>query len=178
MKQQSLTSGTLVKSLFSFKSALIFAALLLGFLSSYSSSLYMSSNTRGLTEDKLKSTMMSLKNHFPSLQPSIIKKLGGAFSRLKMPGEPIVFMLLYNDANKQTTDCLAFYTSLLAKQHIFTDSNHGLWMNGSEWSSYSDADHEELLYNKVYININSIQIIKSQQTILNSYRSLFIIILS
>jgi len=95
---------------------------------------------------------MSIKDNFPSLQPGIIKKLGGAFTRLQMPGEPIVFMLLHNDANKQTTDCLASYASVLAKQYIFTDSKQGLWMNGSEWSSYSDVNHEDLLYEKVYIN--------------------------
>lgn len=107
------------------------------------------SNSNGLSKDKLITTMMSLKNHFPSLQQGMIKKLGSAFSRLQTPGEPIVFMLLHNDANKQTTDCLASYASISAKQHIFTNSVHSLWINGSEWTSYSKRDHEDLFYEKL-----------------------------
>lgn len=150
-RQQNRTADNLMKSLFSFKSGLIIAALLVGVLSKECYNFYAitGTNTNGLSEDKLKSTMMSLKNHFPSLQQSMIKKLGGAFSRLRSPGEPIVFMLLHNDANKQTTDCLASYASISAKQHIFTNSKDGLWLNGSEWTSYSDIDSEDLLYEKL-----------------------------
>lgn len=111
---------------------------------------FSSSNTNNLNDDYLKSTMRSLKSEFPSLQQSIINKLGGALLRLKKPGEPIVFMLLHDDTNKKTTDCLVSHTSNMAKKYIFTNSQKSLWMNGSEWTSYSDFDHEDLLYKKVY----------------------------
>lgn len=106
-----------------------------------------------VSEDKLKFTITRLKNQFPSLQHSILKKISGAFIRLKTPGEPFVFLLLHDDTNKKTTDCLASYTSILAKQHIFTNTTKSLWMNASEWTEYSEHDsmHHDLIYEKVYI---------------------------
>lgn len=151
VKQQDRTADTPRKSFRSYTFIIIIvASLLAGYLFNEFDNLYNYSNTNGLSEDKLKYTMTSLKNHFPLLQKSMIKKLGGALARLQIPGEPIVFMLLHNDDNKQTTDCLASYASASAKQYIFTKSNYGLWMNGSEWVGYSDLDHEDLLYKKVY----------------------------
>jgi len=127
----------------------IFSALALVF-GSQISDYFNTSNTNSLSDDYLKSTMRSLKSEFPSLQQSILNKLGGALLRLKKPGEPVVFMLLHDDTNKKTTDCLVSHASNMAKKYIFTNSQKSLWMNGSEWTSYSDFDHEDLLYKKVY----------------------------
>lgn len=157
VKQHNRTADTPRKSFSSYTFVLIIMASLLGgYLFSNFDNL-SKTNKNDLSKEKLMFTMMSLKNHFPSLQQSMIKKLGGAFTRLQTPGEPIVFMLLHNDANKQTTDCLASYASVSAKKYIFTNSTQGLWMNGSEWTSYSDRDDEDLFYEKVYININIMQ---------------------
>ncbi|KAL4098408.1 hypothetical protein QTP88_023028 [Uroleucon formosanum] len=153
VKQQDRTADTPRKSFRSYTFIIIVVvSLLAGYffrLFNEFDNLYNYSNSHGLSEDKLKSTMMSLKNHFPLLQKGMIKKLGGALARLQTPGEPIVFMLLHNDDNKQTTDCIASYASASAKQYIFTKSNYGLWMNGSEWAGYSDLIHEDLLYKKL-----------------------------
>lgn len=124
---------------------IISLALVLGVIGSEISEYFNTSNI-----DNLKSTMRSLKNEIPSLQQSILNKLGGALLRLEKPGEPIVFMLLHDDTNKKTTDCLVSHASHMAKKYIFTNSKKSLWMNGSEWTSYSDFDHEDLLYKKVY----------------------------
>lgn len=100
--------------------------------------------------DKLKSTIKGVQEQFPSLQPSLLKKMDSGFFRLKSPGEPFVLMLLHDNTNKQTTDCLASYTSFAAKQNIFTNTMESLWLNGSEWSQYSDnVDNKNLLYDKV-----------------------------
>lgn len=112
------------------------------------------SNDNSVSEDKLKFTIIGLKDQFPSLQHSILlKKMNGAFIRLKTPGEPFVFLLLHDDTNKKTTDCLASYTSILAKQHIFTNTTKSLWMNASEWTEYSEHDsmYQDLIYEKVYV---------------------------
>lgn len=102
-----------------------------------------------ISEEKLLSTFSKLKDQFPSLQRGLLKKISGAFSRLKSPGEPFVLLLLHDDTNKKNTDCLASYTSIIAKQNIFTDTPKSLWMNASEWSQYSDRDDQNLLNEKV-----------------------------
>lgn len=102
-----------------------------------------------LNEDKLKITFTKIRDHFPSLKKGLLKKINGAFTRLKTPGEPFVLLLLLDDTNKRTTDCLASYTSILAKQNIFTDTSKSLWMNASEWAPYTDNDNLDLLYEKV-----------------------------
>lgn len=146
VRRRNRTADAPRKSLFSLKFFLrIVSSLILGYLLSN----YLTANTNGLSKEKLRSTIISLKNQFPSLQRGMLKKLNGAFSRLQTPGEPIVFMLLHNDVNKKTTDCLVSYASISAKTYIFTDSPKGLWMNGSEWTSYSDLNHEDLLYEKL-----------------------------
>lgn len=161
VKQHNQTADTPRKSFWSyiFVLIIIIVSLLGGYLSNNIDNFYKYPNTNGLSTDKLKTTMMSLKKHFPSLQQSMIKKLGGAFMRLQTPGEPIVFMLLHNDANKQSTDCLASYASISAKQNIFTNSEHGLWMNGSEWTSYSDRDHEDLFYEKLNVPLEKNEVL-------------------
>lgn len=106
-------------------------------------------NKSMISEEKLISIISKLKEQFPSLQRSLLKKINGAFLRLKSPGEPFVLLLLHDDSNKKTTDCLASYTSIIAKQNIFTDTPKSLWMNASEWSQYSDQDDQNLLNEKV-----------------------------
>lgn len=106
-------------------------------------------NKSVISEDKLKSIILKLKDQFPSLQRGLLKKINGAFSRLKSPGEPFVLLLLHDDSNKKTTDCLASYTSIIAKENIFTNTSDSLWMNASEWSQYSDQDDQNLLNEKV-----------------------------
>ncbi|VVC37093.1 Hypothetical protein CINCED_3A018416 [Cinara cedri] len=91
----------------------------------------------------------SFKVKFPSLQLTLLKKLASAFSRLNTPGEPFVFLLLHDDSNKITTDCLASFTSILAKENIFTNSKNSLWINASEWTPYSDLDNKDLLFKKL-----------------------------
>jgi len=157
VKQHNRPADTPRKSFWSYTFVLIIVVSLLGGYLSNNFENIFKTNTNGLSKDKLKTTMTLLKNHFPSLQQGMIKKLGGAFTRLQTPGEPIVFMLLHNDANKQTTDCLASYASFSAKKYIFTNSAQGLWMNGSEWTSYSNLDDEDWFYEKVYTNINIMQ---------------------
>lgn len=119
-----------------------------------------------MSEDSLKDTLMKLKNQFPSLQnTSLLKKMNGAFLRLKTPGEPFVFLLLHDDANKKTTDCLASYTSIVAKEKIFTNTTKSLWMNASEWTQYSDQENQDLLHEKVtYLNCTS----KKQYFLINN----------
>lgn len=102
--------------------------------------------------NKLKSTIKEVQNQFPSLQQSLLKKLSGGFSRLKKPGEPFILLLLHDDMNKKNTDCLASYTSIMAKQNIFTTTTKSLWLNGSEWSQYSDNTYnQDILNEKVII---------------------------
>jgi hypothetical protein len=132
----------------------------------YSQTLYIYFNTEYLTdlsEVQLKSTMELLENQLPLLeqQQSILKKLNGAFSRLRKPGEPIIFMLLHDEANKKTTDCLASYASISAKKYIFKNSSKSLWIDGSEWTNYTDLNQEHLLYEKVitFDNCTNIHII-------------------
>jgi len=122
------------------------AMIIVGLFVSY---LFTSSVTNPVSDDKLKSTIVKLKDQFPSLQHNLLKKIGGAFLRLKTPGEPFVFLLLHDDENKKTTDCLASYTSIIAKQNIFTNTSKSLWMNASEWTQYSEQDNPDLLYEKV-----------------------------
>jgi len=97
----------------------------------------------------LKFTITKLKDQFPSLRVDLLKKIVSAFKRLKTPGEPFVFLLLHDDTNKKTTDCLASYTSVVAKQNIFTNTSKSLWMNASEWAHYSDHDGQNLIHEKV-----------------------------
>ncbi|XP_026809238.1 uncharacterized protein LOC113551280 [Rhopalosiphum maidis] len=129
-----------------------------------------SSNTEYFTvlsAVQLKSTMELIENQLPpsKQQQSILKKLNGAFSRLQKPGEPIIFMLLHDDANKKTTDCLASYASISAKQYIFTNSSKSLWIDGSEWSSYTDVNQEHLLYEKLTtsLEINEVLVLENLQ---------------
>jgi len=127
----------------------VLISLLLGYIFRLNYFKSSSDNTNDLSESKLAFTMTRLKNQFPSLHVSLLKKIGGAFKRLKTPGEPFVFLLLHDDTNKKTTDCLASYTSIVAKQNIFTNTTRSLWMNGSEWIHYSDHDDQGLIQEKV-----------------------------
>lgn len=102
-----------------------------------------------INEDKLNMTMTRLKNHFPALQPSLMKKMNGGFKRLKKPGEPFVLLLLHDDSNKMTTDCLASYTSIVAKQNIFTNTAKSVLMDASEWTTHSADADKDSLYGKV-----------------------------
>lgn len=102
-------------------------------------SVFNNENSLTLNEHKLKSIVKSLKVKFPS-QQSIMNKMNSAFIRLKSPGEPFVLLLLHDDNNKMTTDCLALSLSFEAKQNIFTNTSKSLWMNGSEWTQYSTDD--------------------------------------
>ncbi|XP_025193408.1 uncharacterized protein LOC112593256 [Melanaphis sacchari] len=148
MRSHAQTAGASRNILTKFQIILVTVFLVLGILLPNFLNTNIS-NTNGLSEDKLKSTLLLLKSQFPSLQRSILNKLSGAFSRLQKPGEPIVFMLLHDDTNKKTTDCLASYASFSAKKYLFTNSQKSLWMNGSEWNSYSDFNHQDLLYEKL-----------------------------
>uniref|UniRef100_A0A2S2PA79 Transmembrane protein n=1 Tax=Schizaphis graminum TaxID=13262 RepID=A0A2S2PA79_SCHGA len=114
-----------------------------------------------LSENQLKSTMELLENKLSSSeqQQSILKKLNGAFSRLREPGEPIIFMLLHDDASKKTTDCLASYASISAKKHIFTNSSKSLWIDGSEWTSYTDLNQDNLLYEKLTTSLEENEVL-------------------
>lgn len=121
--------------------------IIIGLVVSY---LFAASPNNQVSDDKLKTTIAKLKDQFPSLQHNLLKKISGAFLRLKTPGEPFVFLFLHDDNNKRTTDCLALYTSILAKQNIFTNTSKSLWMNASEWAQYSHQDNPDLLYEKVF----------------------------
>lgn len=123
--------------------------ILLGFCLGGLHQYYNGSTSVDLNEDKLKVTVTKLKDHFPSLRKGLLKKINGAFIRLRTPGEPFVLLLLHDDTNKKTTDCLASYTSILAKQNIFTNTTKSLWMNASEWAPYTDNDNQDLLNEKV-----------------------------
>lgn len=103
-----------------------------------------------LNNANLKSTINDIMDKLPSLEQGLLKKLKSAFSRLKTPGEPFVFLLLHDDTNKNTTDCLALHTSIMAKKRIFTNTMKSLWINASDWSSYSDHETDNL-YKKVII---------------------------
>lgn len=128
--------------------------ILLAFLIPYFNIIQFSSNNSdnnlSVNEDKL---LITINNKFPSLQQSVLKKMNGAFKRLKTPGEPFVFLFLHDDTNKKTTDCLASYTSILVKQNIFTRTTKSLWMNASEWTEYSENDlvERDLINEKVYV---------------------------
>lgn len=135
---------------YSYWALLIFTIILafsLPFL--YSWIMTNSENKSMISEEKVRSTISKLKDQFPSIQKSLLKKIGGAFLRLKSPGEPFILLLLHDDTNKKTTDCLASYTSIVAKQNIFTDTPKSLWMNASEWTQYSDKNDQDLLNEKV-----------------------------
>lgn len=137
----------------------VILSLVFGVIGSQISNYFNTSNA-----DNLKFTMRSLKSKFPSLQQSILNKLGGALLRLEKPGEPIVFMLLHDHTNKRTTDCLVSHASNLAKKYIFTNPQKSLWMNGSEWTSYSDFDHEDLLYKKLITPLeNNVLVLENLQ---------------
>lgn len=108
--------------------------------------------SNAISDDTLKFTVMKLKKQFPSLQQQLLKKINAAFLRLKTYDEPFVFLLLHDDKNKKTTDCLASFTSSVAKQNIFTNTTKSLWMNASEWVQYSNPDDLDLFYEKVTNN--------------------------
>lgn len=117
----------------------LLALFFLPFFSSEIYSMFSNGNHLSLSENTLKSIVTNLKVKFPS-QQSILKKMNGAFLRLKSPGEPFIFLLLHDDTNKMTTDCLALSLSIEAKQNIFTSTAKSLWMNGSEWTQFSAHD--------------------------------------
>jgi len=150
MRRQARTADTPKKSRHFVQGSLLMLFMLIAGMSAGYYLDPFNSNSNSLSKVKLKSTMMSLKTQFPSLQQGLLKKLSGAFTRLRKPGEPIVFMLLHDDTNKKSTDCLVSYASVSAKKYIFTNSLKSLWINGSDWASYSDEEHENLLYEKVY----------------------------
>lgn len=106
-------------------------------------------NKNIINQDMLRSTISQLKNQFPTLQPSLWRKMNGGFERLKTPGEPFVLLLLHDDTNKKTTDCLASYLSNVAKKNIFSSTTNGVWMNASEWTTYSSHDDANLINEKV-----------------------------
>lgn len=110
---------------------------------------YDNSNNPAITATTLKSTLERLSYQFPSLKKSFLKKVNGAFLRLKTPGEPFIFLLLHDDSNKKSTDCLASYTSYIAKKNIFTKTVKSLWMDASEWIQYSNSSDKDLLHHKV-----------------------------
>lgn len=128
---------------------MVFVSFLLGFV--FNLDFFKSSDdiVNDVSEAKLAITFKRLKDQFPSLHVSLLKKIGSAFKRLKTPGEPFIFLLLHDDTNKKTTDCLASYTSIVTKQNIFTNTTKSLWMNASEWSHYSDRVNQDLIYKKV-----------------------------
>lgn len=119
---------------------------IIGFCMAYVST---PTESNAISEDTLKFTVMKLRKQFPSLQQQLLKKIKAAFLRLKTHDEPFVFLLLHDDKNKKTTDCLASYASSVAKQNIFTNTSKSLWMNASEWVQYSDPDDLDLFYEKV-----------------------------
>jgi len=127
----------------------VFVSFLFGFVCRVDFFKSSNDNANDVSEAKLTITFKRLKDQFPSLHVSLLKKISGAFKRLKTPGEPFVFLLLHDDTNKKTTDCLASYTSIVAKQNIFTNTTKSLWMNGSEWTHYSDHDNQNLIYEKL-----------------------------
>lgn len=104
-----------------------------------------------LNSENISSMVNDIKDKLPSIEQGLLKKLKSGLSRLKTPGEPFIFLLLHDDANKKTTDCLVSRTSILAKQYIFTNTAKSLWINASDWTSYSDHDNEDLLYEKVIV---------------------------
>jgi hypothetical protein len=122
---------------------------LLAILSFFIIPLFTNSNDLAITVTTLKSTLERLNNTFPSLNKSFLKKVNGGLLRLKKPGEPFVFLLLHDDSNKKATDCLASYTSSIAKKNIFTKTMKSLWMNASEWVPYSSSSDLDLLHKKV-----------------------------
>lgn len=109
----------------------------------------VNSNNPAITT--LNPTLERINNQFPSLNKKFLKKVKGGLLRLKEPGEPFVFMLLHDDSNKKATDCLASYTSSIAKKNIFTKTIKSLWMNASEWVPYSSSSDLDLLHNKVIV---------------------------
>lgn len=115
----------------------------------FSTILFGNSNDPVITTTTLKFTLERLNEQFPSLKKSFVKKVNGALLRLKMPGEPFIFLLLHDDSNKKATDCLASYISLIAKENMFTKTVKSLWMNASEWVQYSSPSDLDLLHNKV-----------------------------
>lgn len=129
---------------------LVFVMVVVGvFIHLWASLHYYKEITPMISEDELKFTITKLKDKFPTLQRGLLKKIGGALTRLKSPGEPFVLLLLHDDTNKKTTDCLASYTSIVAKQNIFNDTPKSLWMDASEWAQYSTQDVQEILHEKV-----------------------------
>lgn len=119
-----------------------------GYFANY---IFSMKNDPNLSIDKSKLLIEDLKNKFPSLQQSLLKKLRSAFMRLKTNGEPCIFLLIHDDTNKNTTDCITSSTSILAKKYIFTNTMKSLWINASEWIPYSDPKNENLLHEKVIL---------------------------
>ncbi|XP_050543301.1 uncharacterized protein LOC126906651 [Daktulosphaira vitifoliae] len=112
----------------------------------------ISSSSQCMDSNCFKNEVELHKKQFPSQNKRLWSKLRAGFQRLRKPGEPFVLLLMHDENNTPTSNCLASVVSTMFKNKAMSNTGKILWVNGSNWRTMTDtseSDEESQVYSKI-----------------------------